>query len=232
MKNNLGVKIIALLMAVFIWLQVTLVSQHESVTGLNLKLVNASGADTLRQPPGKISSTVKGRGLDILRLKYSKAYIQMEAADYWAGNASDFLAVDIPEQLNVEVLEVVPPSLSEQRQETARAGSETAPGRAAPAAQTRSEADAAGPSSAPEEEVQTRILTDLSIDTPRGLTVFPARATLKVRGKASLLAGLPGGIRVYIVNEPDPRGQYAVKAELPDGISLQDITPRQVRAAR
>ncbi|HPH60350.1 MAG TPA: hypothetical protein PLX72_01785, partial [Candidatus Syntrophosphaera sp.] len=73
MNNNLGLKIVALLMAIFFWLQITLVAQQESKTSLPLKLVNATGADSLRQPPPKIASTVQGRGLDILRLRYSPA---------------------------------------------------------------------------------------------------------------------------------------------------------------
>lgn len=221
MRNNLGLKIIALLMALFIWLQMTLVTQHESRTGLNLKLVNPTGADSLRLPPSHINCTVEGRGLDILRLKLAKAHIQMEAADFWAGNAMAYQVVNMPENLNVKVLGVIPPSLAEQAkaQSPVQAKEEPASSRAK---------QPGGPG----EQLQTRILSDLPIEAPSGLKLFPARATLKVRGPAALLDRLPAGVRVFISTQPDARGLYNLDAELPGGTTLQDITPKHVRASR
>ncbi len=234
MKSNLGLKIVALLMAVFFWLQVTLVSRHESQTSLPLKLVNAAGADSLRRPARKISSQVEGRGLDILRLKYSKAFIQMEAADYWAGNSSNYLAEDVPEKLNVKVLGVMPPTLAEQLKEKdlAKTGEVPADVQADISAAGSPAAEPAKPVHKLGEQPQTRILTDLRIVPPPGISIFPARASLKLRGKASLLAGLPSGVRVYTANQPDARGQYSVKADVPEGITVQDITPKQVRGSK
>ncbi len=230
MRNNLGLKIIALLMALFIWLQMTLVTQHESRTGLNLKLVNPTGADSLRLPPSHINCTVEGRGLDILRLKLAKAHIQMEAADFWAGNALAYQVVNMPENLNVKVLGVIPPSLAEQAkaQSAVQAKEEPASSRTKPPGGPGGEE----PRPDPGEQLQTRILSDLPIEAPSGLKLFPARATLKVRGPAALLNRLPAGVRVFISTQPDARGLYNLDAEVPGGTTLQDFTPRHVRASR
>ncbi len=234
MKNNLGLKIVALLMAVFIWLQITLVSQHQSKIGLNLKLVNAAGPDSLRTPPGKIPITVNGRGLDVMRLKMSKAYIQMEAADYWAGNSSDFIAMGIPENLNVKLLGIAPPTLAEQikAREQTPTNDEPAPGVETKPVESGIESKPAKDRSDPSEQIQTRVLTDLPIVAPPGRTTFPAKATLMVRGKSSLLEKLPAGVRISALVQSDFRGQLSLKAELPEGVTLIDITPKQVRASR
>lgn len=234
MNNNLGLKIVALLMAIFFWLQITLVAQQESKTSLPLKLVNATGADSLRQPPPKIASTVQGRGLDILRLRYSPAHIQMEAADYWAGNAADYLALEIPEKLNVKVLGVMPPTLAEQLSQAGQAQKKTSPETSQNGKTTAQPDGTPATKAAPEdhEQLETRILTDLLITPPAKVKIFPARASLKVRGKASLLASLPGGVRLYTAAQPDAGGLYSVRYEVPEGVTVQDITPKQVRASR
>ncbi len=230
MKSNPGLKIIALLVALFIWLQTTLMTQHESRTGLNLKLVNSTGEDSLHLPPRNITCTVEGRGLDILRLKLAKAHIQMEAADFWAGNALAYQVVNMPANLNVKVLGVIPPSLAEQvkAQSPAQAREEPVSSRTKPPGGP----GGAEPRPDPGEQLQTSILSDLPIDAPGGLKLFPARATLKVRGPAVLLDRLPAGVRVFISTQPDARGLYSLDAELPEGTTLQDITPKQVRAER
>lgn len=233
MKNNLGLKIVALVMAVFFWLQITLLSQHESKTSLPLKLVNATGEDSLRQSPRRIATSVYGRGLDILRLRYSQAHIQMNAADFWAGNAADYLALDVPEKLNVKVLGVMPPTLAEHLSEAGQARDENAHSAAKNGKKAPSAAGTEPSQSDSEEgQLQTKILTDLVITPPQGVKIFPPQATLKVKGNASLLAGLPSGVRVFAASQPDAGGQYKLRYEVPEGITVLDITPKQVRASR
>ncbi len=228
MKNNLVLKLVALLVAVFIWLQLSLMTRHESETGLNLRLANA--ADTLRKTPTRITGLVEGRGLDILRLRFTKTYVRMEASDYWAGNALAYEVFDLPENLDVKVLGVIPPTLAERLkvQSADQRGQDTGSGpqlRPAGPAESKTE-------DSPGDQFQTRILTDLPIDAPRDLNVFPGRATLKVRGQATQLAKLPTGVRVYISAQADSRGLFELEVDLPQGVSLQDITPQQVRASR
>ena len=71
MKNNLGFKVLAVVLAVFIWLQLNLVSQHRTNTSLKLELVNTSEADAEKQPADNISFSVAVRGLYILLLNFS-----------------------------------------------------------------------------------------------------------------------------------------------------------------
>ncbi len=228
MKNNLGLKIVALLMAVFIWAQMTLVSQQETQTKLELRLVNASREDSLRQPPGKISSVVQGRGLDILRLKYSKAFIQMEAGDYWGGDSSDFQALDIPENLNVKVLSVSPPTPAQQIARV-KTNQDTSPDDRGNS-KDDSDSESYRPQTEDPPKVQTLILRDLPITPPPGVKIFPDKAQLKVQGEVSLLDKLPTGVSVTAV--PDPQGGYELKHSVPQGITVLGITPQKVRAAR
>lgn len=232
MKNNLGLKIIALLMAIFIWLQITLVSQHQSKVGMNLILLNPTEGDTLHHAPAKISSTVEGRGLDILRLKFSKTQIQMEAADYWAGNSLVYQVKDLPGNIKVRVVGITPPTLAQRAKARELANGKTNSSsdmEAPPALGNAPSGDSAEDSS---DKIQTRILTDLPITTPPGTTIFPTKVTLKVRGKTSLLEKLPAGVSVRLSAQQDYRGQFNLETQLPEGVTLLDLTPRQVRAGQ
>ncbi|NLW18629.1 MAG: hypothetical protein GXY81_02960 [Candidatus Cloacimonetes bacterium] len=219
MKHNLGFKLLALVLAIFIWLQLTLVSQQRTNTALKLKLVNINEEDTAKQPPDKISCTVAGRGLDILRLKFSKTHIEMDAGDYWASNWNNYRVVDPSHNLKVEILGVSPrvQALETKTRKGSASGTTTA------------EKPQTGGASGKEEQ-QSRVLRDLPISVPPGKTVYPSTVTIKVKGPQSRLASLPSGVSIHISDQADASGFYSLEVKLPSGISLLEYTPTRVRA--
>lgn len=221
MKNNLGFKLLALVLAVFIWLQLTLVSQHRTNTSLRLKLVNLDEADAEKEIPEKVSCIVAGRGLDILRLKFSQTYIEMDASDFWASNWHEYRVMDPSHNLKVEILGVNPRVQALQ----AKSGKGSASKAEAP---EKTQTGSAGGSSSKEEQ-QTRVLRDLPISVPPGKTVYPSSVTIKVKGLQSRLARLPSGISIHISDHADASGFYNLEVKLPSGLSLLEYTPTRVR---
>ncbi len=225
MKNNLGFKFLALVLAVFVWLQLTLVSQHRTNTSLKLLLVNTSEADAEKQPPEKISCTVAGRGLDILRLKFSKTHVEMDAADFWAANWHNYRIVDPSHNLKVEILGINPSSQAL----IAKTGKKPALGESA------SEKPSPSPSDrtvSEKDDTQTRVFRNLPISAGRGRTVYPSSATIKVKGPQSRISNLPSGIIIRVSDKADESGFYNLDVVLPAGITLVEYTPTRVRADR
>lgn len=229
MKNNLNIKVIAIVVALFIWLQITLMSNHQTEIGLDLRLINMGVADSLLNTRGKIDCIVEGSGMDILKLKFSQAYIEMEALDLAAGNDQRFEPKDVPLNLDIAFLGVDPESAYESEQSSSmqtQSGdipkNEIPTGEALVGRQT-------SPANS-QDKVRAMVLPDIPIEPPPGLRLFPATATLKVQGRSSALANLPRGVSVRITGKPDARGMYNLEASVPTGVSLLDITPKQVRA--
>jgi hypothetical protein len=233
MKNNLGLKIFAVLVAVFIWLQVTLMTEQQSRVRLDLRLTNASREDSLLYAAAKVSSQVQGQGMDILKLLFSKAYVEMDARDLHAGNDRNFTLRDAPLNLDATVLSVDPASVAQ----TGKGGTDPKTGdpknvglaevERRGAKDTPSATNTAGPDA--QDPVNSQVLSNLPISSPRNLRFFPSTASLKVQGRASLLAPLPKGVVVKASPYPDDRGFHSLSADTPDGVTLLDITPRQVR---
>jgi hypothetical protein len=229
MRNNLGLKLLALLLAVIIWLQLILVADRQGRVSLDLRLTNIQEADTLRLPPRKISCYVQGRGMDIIRLYFSRAYIQMDANEFWSGNSKNYLPMDIPENLQANVLGIISPGLDELgkigklTEEDFGKRTEGKKRQESPPVSRQKGTTSSG------EQVDTRILTDLPIVAPAGTSIFPNRATIKVKGRAAALTRLPSGVTVT-ASAPDSRGICSLSADVPEAVNLLDITPKQVRA--
>ena len=223
MKNNLGFKVLAVVLAVFIWLQLNLVSQHRTNTSLKLELVNTSEADAEKQPAEKISCAVAGRGFDILRLKFSYTHLEMVAAEYWAANWHNYRIVDPSHNLKVEILGINPSSQAL----IAKTGKKPA------AKESGSEKPGSSPSDrsgSDKDDTQTRVLRNLPISATGGRTVYPSTATIKVKGPQSRLSSLPSGIVIHVSNKADESGFYSLDVQLPAGITLVEHTPTRVRA--
>ena len=236
MKHNLGLKILALAVAIIIWVQIILMDEHQSKVNLELRLVQSTTADTLRPQPKKILCQVQGKGLDILKLYFSRAYVEMSASDYWAGNDKNFRIVNMPENIKVNFINVIPPppyenlkaedlaKISNKESETTIISDQEKTEELSPPKETTI-IDSQDP-------IVTRILYELPISTPWNLKIFPPKATLKVQGKASLLARLPQGISITISPTPDNEGYYTVYASVPENVTILDITPQKVRVIK
>lgn len=233
MKHNLGLKILALVVAIIIWLQIILMDEHQSKVNLELRLVQSNTADTLRPQPKKILCQVQGKGLDILKLYFSNAYVEMNAADYWAGNDKNFRIINVPDKIKVNIINVIPspPYENLKAEELAKVSNnlnkESPPGEKVKTSETNSAKEKNIIDS--QDPITTRILTDVPITTPQKLKIFPSKATLKVQGKASLLANLPQGVYITISPSPDNEGYYTVFASVPENVTVLDITPQKVR---
>lgn len=88
MRTNLGLKILSLLLAVVIWLQLTLSADHNAVLNLKLDLKNAPQSLTLENIPKSVPFTVRGKGYDILRLMVNPPYVTVNAANMKPGTTT------------------------------------------------------------------------------------------------------------------------------------------------
>jgi len=107
LKDNLGIRLFALFLAVLIWLQSVLVSEHRSVVSLPVNLRNMPQNITLESMPQKVPFTVKGKGLDIIRLMLAKPRVNIDASGitpYTDIISLQNYAIDIPENVDVTLL--------------------------------------------------------------------------------------------------------------------------------
>jgi hypothetical protein len=114
MRSNLGLKIFALVIAVLIWLQLALISDHYSVVSLKLEVVNKPEALTLDQEMDRIPFRIHGKGLDILKLLMSPTRIQIDAGELKAGINNlpirDYEIINRPQNL---ALDFIGPAVNE-----------------------------------------------------------------------------------------------------------------------
>lgn len=106
-KENLGLRIVALLLAIFIWLQSVLVSEQKSVVNLPINLLYVPQNITLENVPRKIPFQVKGKGLDIFKLLIYKPRVNIDASRITPN--TDILAltdysIDLPDNIEVSFL--------------------------------------------------------------------------------------------------------------------------------
>lgn len=106
-KENLGLKLIAISLAVIFWLHSILVSDHKSKVNLPVQLNNLPANISLENMPSSIAFSVEGKGLDILRLAFSRPVATINASGLSAG--LDLISlqnyeIDIPENNNVKIL--------------------------------------------------------------------------------------------------------------------------------
>jgi YbbR domain-containing protein len=107
LQENLGLKILSLLIAVFVWLQSLLISEQKSVVNLPVALSSIPKNITLDNVPNHIPFNVRGRGLEIIKLKFSRTKVLLDASKIKPG--SDILSVsdytiDLQENIQVEIL--------------------------------------------------------------------------------------------------------------------------------
>lgn len=231
-KNNLGLKLFALLLAVIVWIQLSLLSEHQSVVKLKIELSNAKAAPTLAKEIGSVPFNVRGRGIDILKLKLSKTVAQFDARDIVGARESssglDFVIKDKPANLDIEILGV----LKGFELGTVKPGRINPAGNEGLAGFTSSRKASPDPISKKatgHEPSSTMVLENIGISSPGGIQFLPSSATLKVSGKQSSLETLPRGLAVSAEDKPDASGTYELSVRLPAGVELVDITPKRVR---
>ncbi|GAB1467999.1 hypothetical protein MASR2M64_06960 [Candidatus Cloacimonadota bacterium] len=106
-RENLGLRIFSILMAMFIWLQSVLVTEHRSVVNLPVNLRSVPKNITLERLPKSIPFQVKGKGLDIIKLKLSQTKVSIDASKIKPGidiiSLTDY-TIDLPDNISVSLL--------------------------------------------------------------------------------------------------------------------------------
>ncbi len=116
LKENLGLRIFAIFLAIIIWFQSVLVSEHRTVLSFPLNLQSVPPGITIEELPQKIGFNVRGRGMDIIRLKMARPNVYIDASGISSTTKSISLqdyVIDLPENVNVTLLG---PSETEQLQ--------------------------------------------------------------------------------------------------------------------
>ncbi|HQO18314.1 MAG TPA: CdaR family protein [Candidatus Cloacimonas sp.] len=107
LQDNMGLKILSLLIAVFVWLQSLLISEQQSTVNLPVTLSSIPKNITLANVPKVIPFQVRGRGLEIIKLKFSHPQVLLDASKIKPGmdviSTSDYI-VDLPDNIQLEIL--------------------------------------------------------------------------------------------------------------------------------
>lgn len=106
-RENLGLRIFAFLMAVFVWLQSQLVNEHRTEVNLPVNLKSIPKNITLEKLPQSIPFIVKGKGFDIIKLVLSHTKVSVDASKIQPGieliSLTDY-TIDLPENVNVTLI--------------------------------------------------------------------------------------------------------------------------------
>jgi YbbR domain-containing protein len=107
LKDNLGLRVFAMFLAVILWMQSILVSEQRSVVSFPLTLRDVPLGITLENIPEQLSFNVRGKGLDILRMILSKPTVSIDASMISVNTdqipLQDYI-IDLPENINVSFL--------------------------------------------------------------------------------------------------------------------------------
>lgn len=109
--NDLGIKIVALILSLLIWFHATTEKTYIQTVELPV-IYSFKVPDSLilvTTPPKKVRVRVSGKGKSLLKLKYTKTYYFVDAGELSVGkNILDMTQGNIPGMEDIKVLEVIP----------------------------------------------------------------------------------------------------------------------------
>ncbi len=86
MKKNLHIKILVLIIAILLWMLQVLLKTHEQSILVPIKLINTPSELVLEEDElSKVSVQIKAKGTDILYLKLSKIFFEIDAEKFKYG---------------------------------------------------------------------------------------------------------------------------------------------------
>ena len=95
------------MIAIIVWLQMQLSTEHRSVINLPVSLRSVPKNITLDKLPQSIPFNVRGRGLEIIKAKFSKAKVLLDASKIQPGvdiiSLADY-TIDMPENINLNLI--------------------------------------------------------------------------------------------------------------------------------
>ena len=107
LQENLGLKILSLIIAIFVWLQSLLISEQKSVVNLPVALSSIPKNITLDNVPKHIPFQVRGKGLEIIKLKFSRTQVLLDASKIKPGSdvisVSDY-TINLPDNIQLEFI--------------------------------------------------------------------------------------------------------------------------------
>ena len=107
LTENLGLRIFSLFLAVLIWMQSVLVTEHKSIISLPVQLKSVPKNVTLENLPKTIPFAVKGKGLEIIKLLISNPQVTIDASSITPNtdiiSLTDY-TVDLPENVNLTLI--------------------------------------------------------------------------------------------------------------------------------
>lgn len=108
MRQNIGLKVLSLILAILVWMQMQLLSEHRTIVKFQVNLENLPEEVTLADLPEKIPFHISGRGYDILRLLTASPRIEINAANIRPGanklSLDDYTIKNVPEDISIAVL--------------------------------------------------------------------------------------------------------------------------------
>lgn len=108
MHKNLGLKALSLVLALLIWLQMSLNSEHTTTARIPVQLNNLPSNITLSEIPRDVAFAIKGKGQDLLRLYFSNTKISIDASTIKEKSSKlpldNYSIIDLPANISVEFL--------------------------------------------------------------------------------------------------------------------------------
>jgi len=107
LQENIGLKVLSLIIAIFVLIQSLLISEQRSVVNLPLALLSIPQNITLEDFPKTIPFQVRGRGLEIIKLKLSRTKVFIDASKIKPGtdiiSLSDY-TINLPDNIQLEII--------------------------------------------------------------------------------------------------------------------------------
>lgn len=287
-RELIWLKILALFIAVLLWLQSVLVSEHKAVVNLPIVLLNNPDNLSIKEQPESIPFLVQGKGIEILKLIMTDLKVSVDASQIRPGqdilSISDY-TLNIPDNIDLVMIgpvgnedirisaetkreKRVPINLSfeneQVRLEFSRKSLQMSPefvNISGPShiidnirslntedlgrrhlGQASFKVELSIPSnniSTDVEEVRilvssnqivTRVMNNIILPERPGQRFFPSRVTVKLSGDRQDLDSLrSSSIQTMLAPIADSQGFYTVSIQVPEGITLIDVTPDKVR---
>lgn len=107
MRQNLGLKIFALALALIVWVQITLMAEHKTTVNLKVSVENLPEGVIMEDTPQTLPFQVRGKGLDILRLRLANVQVRLDAGALKPGSdllsLQDYTVTGLPEDVEIQL---------------------------------------------------------------------------------------------------------------------------------
>jgi YbbR domain-containing protein len=106
-SEYLGTKLLAVLIAILLWLQAALINEHRTIIKLPVQLLNSPRDISIDKQPDSIPFVVQGKGIEILRFALSKTKLAIDASQLKPGEdilSLENYSLDIPDNIKLTLV--------------------------------------------------------------------------------------------------------------------------------